>query len=105
MVSYSLHRAYAVFSTNPGSENAPVTSRRLIQIQAWISMATKLGAVRSLQKAFKPAALLAAVTGCLEAAKRSSSSFSTAGGYPPRDTKTAAPRSGGNRADPGSGSA
>jgi len=51
MVSYSLHRAYAAFSTNPGSENAPVTSRRLIQIQAWISMATKLGAVRSLQPA------------------------------------------------------
>ena len=31
-------------------------------------MATKLGAVSSLQKPFKPAALLAAVAGCLEAA-------------------------------------
>jgi DNA-binding response OmpR family regulator len=37
-------------------------------------MATKLGAVSSLQKPFKPAALLAAVAGCLEAAKRPSSS-------------------------------
>jgi DNA-binding response OmpR family regulator len=31
-------------------------------------MATKLGAVTSLQKPFKPAALLAAVDGCLAAA-------------------------------------
>ncbi len=36
----------------------------------FLSMATKLGAVSSLQKPFKPAALLAAVTGCLEAANR-----------------------------------
>ena len=35
-------------------------------------MATKLGAVSSLQKPFKPAALLAAVADCLEAAKRRS---------------------------------
>jgi DNA-binding response OmpR family regulator len=35
-------------------------------------MATKLGAVSSLQKPFKPAALLAAVAGCLEAAQRRS---------------------------------
>jgi CheY-like chemotaxis protein len=41
----------------------------------FLTMATKLGAVTSLQKPFKPAALLAAVTGCLEAAKRSSSPF------------------------------
>jgi CheY-like chemotaxis protein len=40
----------------------------------FLNMATKLGAVRSLQKPFKPAALLAAVAGCLEDAKRPSSS-------------------------------
>lgn len=40
----------------------------------FLTMATKLGAVRSLQKPFKPAALLAAVAGCLEDAKRPSSS-------------------------------
>jgi CheY-like chemotaxis protein len=45
----------------------------------FLTMATKLGAVSSLQKPFKPAALLAAVTGCLEAAKRSSSSSTSAG--------------------------
>jgi len=38
----------------------------------FLNMATKLGAVSSLQKPFKPAALLAAVAGCLEAAKRPS---------------------------------
>ena len=38
-------------------------------------MATKLGAVRSLQKPFKPAALLAAVTSSLETAQRASSSM------------------------------
>ena len=36
----------------------------------FLTMATKLGAVRSLQKPFKPAALLAAVAGSLEAAQR-----------------------------------
>ena len=36
----------------------------------FLTMATKLGAVSSLQKPFRPAALLAAVAGCLEAAKR-----------------------------------
>jgi CheY-like chemotaxis protein len=41
----------------------------------FLTMATKLGAVSSLQKPFKPAALLAAVAGCLESAKRSSSSI------------------------------
>ena len=47
----------------------------------FLTMATKLGAVSSLQKPFKPAALLAAVTDCLEAAKRrSSSSTHTTGG-------------------------
>jgi CheY-like chemotaxis protein len=45
----------------------------------FLTMATKLGAVSSLQKPFKPAALLAAVAGCLEAAKRSSSSSIPAG--------------------------
>jgi CheY-like chemotaxis protein len=40
----------------------------------FLTMATKLGAVRSLQKPFKPAALLAAVAECLDAAKRPSSS-------------------------------
>ena len=44
----------------------------------FLTMATKLGAVCSLQKPFKAAALLAAVTGCLEAAKRSSSSSAPA---------------------------
>lgn len=38
----------------------------------FLTMATKLGAVSSLQKPFKPAALLAAVAGCLEAAQRRS---------------------------------
>jgi CheY-like chemotaxis protein len=46
----------------------------------FLTMATKLGAVSSLQKPFKPAALLAAVTDCLEAAKRLSSSPSHASG-------------------------
>jgi CheY-like chemotaxis protein len=40
----------------------------------FLTMATKLGAVSSLQKPFKPADLLAAVTGCLEAAGRLSPS-------------------------------
>ena len=40
----------------------------------FLTMATKLGAVCSLQKPFKPAALLGAVAGCLEAVKPSSSS-------------------------------
>jgi CheY-like chemotaxis protein len=38
----------------------------------FLTMATMLGAVTSLQKPFKPAALLAAVAACLEAAKRQS---------------------------------
>jgi CheY-like chemotaxis protein len=45
----------------------------------FLTMATRLGAVWSLQKPFKPAELLAAVAGCLEAAKRPSSSSVTAG--------------------------
>ena len=45
----------------------------------FLTMATKLGAVRSLQKPFKPAALLAAVAGSLEAAQRASSSSQPAG--------------------------
>jgi FixJ family two-component response regulator len=43
-------------------------------------MATKLGAISSLQKPFKSAELLAAVTDSLEAAKRRSSSASHATG-------------------------
>jgi CheY-like chemotaxis protein len=43
----------------------------------FLTMATKLGAVRSLQKPFKPDALLQTVAACLEAAKRSSSSRTT----------------------------
>ena len=45
----------------------------------FLTMATKLGAVSSLQKPFKSAALLAAVAGSLEAAKRPSSSSVAAG--------------------------
>jgi CheY-like chemotaxis protein len=48
----------------------------------FLTMATKLGAVRSLQKPFKPAALLAAVAGCLEDAKRPSSSSIATGDVP-----------------------
>jgi CheY-like chemotaxis protein len=44
----------------------------------FLTMATKLGAVSSLQKPFRPAALLAAVAGCLDAAKRPSSPLSIA---------------------------
>src|SRR2546423_1320084 len=40
----------------------------------FLTMATKLGAVRSLQKTFRPDALLQTVAACLEAAKPSSSS-------------------------------
>jgi CheY-like chemotaxis protein len=40
----------------------------------FLTMATKLGAVCGLQKPFKPATLLAAVTSCLQSAKHSSSS-------------------------------
>ena len=36
----------------------------------FLTMATKLGAISSLQKPFRPADLLSAVTGCLEAARR-----------------------------------
>jgi CheY-like chemotaxis protein len=39
----------------------------------FLTMAMKLGAVSSLQKPFKPADLLAAVTNCLENARRRSS--------------------------------
>jgi CheY-like chemotaxis protein len=45
----------------------------------YLTMATKLGAVSSLQKPFRPADLLAAVTGCLEAVERGSSSRPTGG--------------------------
>ena len=46
----------------------------------FLTMATKLGAISSLQKPFKPAALLAAVEGSLEAAKRASPSSQPTGG-------------------------
>ncbi len=46
----------------------------------FLTMAIKLGAVSSLQKPFKPAALLAAVADALEAGKRLSSSSSYAAG-------------------------
>jgi CheY-like chemotaxis protein len=39
------------------------------QAPDFLTMATKLGAISSLQKPFKPAALLAAVANCLEAAQ------------------------------------
>ena len=48
----------------------------------FLTMATRLGAVSSLQKPFKRAALLAAVAGCLDAAKRPSSAI-TAGDAAP----------------------
>lgn len=44
----------------------------------FLTMAIKLGAVSSLQKPFRPADLLAAVTGCLEAARRGSRSTGVA---------------------------
>jgi CheY-like chemotaxis protein len=49
----------------------------------FLAMATKLGAVTSLQKPFKPAALLAAVENCLEAARRPSSSSLPGGNIAP----------------------
>jgi CheY-like chemotaxis protein len=45
----------------------------------FLTMAIKLGAVSSLQKPFRPAALLAAVANSLEAAKRAPSSAIAAG--------------------------
>jgi CheY-like chemotaxis protein len=45
----------------------------------FLTMATKLGAVSSLQKPFKPSALLAAVARCLEAARQPSTSSIAAG--------------------------
>jgi CheY-like chemotaxis protein len=49
----------------------------------FLTMATRLGAVSSLQKPFRPAALLAAVAECLDAAKCSSSSSVPAGNIAP----------------------
>jgi len=49
------------------------------QAPDFLTMATKLGAVSSLEKPFRPADLLAAVTNCLEAARRGSP-FRSAGG-------------------------
>jgi CheY-like chemotaxis protein len=49
----------------------------------FLTIATRLGAVSSLQKPFRPAALLAAVAECLDAAKRSSSSSVPAGNIAP----------------------
>lgn len=45
----------------------------------FLTMATKLGAVCSLQKPFKPATLLAAVASCLQSANHPSSSSITTG--------------------------
>jgi CheY-like chemotaxis protein len=45
----------------------------------FLTMATRLGAISALQKPFKPAALLAALTGGLEAAQHSSSPSIPAG--------------------------
>jgi CheY-like chemotaxis protein len=45
----------------------------------FLTMATKLGAVSTLQKPFRPAALLAAVEACLASTKRPSSSSIPAG--------------------------
>ena len=56
------------FSTEPGA--AP----------DFLTMATKLGAVSSLQKPFKPADLLASVNRCLEAVARSQSSSQSTDG-------------------------
>jgi CheY-like chemotaxis protein len=42
----------------------------LRSVPDFLNMATRLGAVRSLQKPFKPAELLAAVAACLEIAKQ-----------------------------------
>jgi CheY-like chemotaxis protein len=50
----------------------------------FLKMATKLGAVSSLQKPFKSSALLAAVAGCLEAAKGPFPSSATAGDVAPQ---------------------
>jgi CheY-like chemotaxis protein len=49
----------------------------------FLGMATKLGAVTSLQKPFKPAALLTAVEACLAAAKRPPSSAVATGNVVP----------------------
>lgn len=48
----------------------------------FLTMATRLGAVSALQKPFKPAALLAAVTKCLEAAAQMSERSNTGGKTP-----------------------
>jgi CheY-like chemotaxis protein len=45
----------------------------------FLTMAMKLGAVSSLQKPFKPAELLTAVTNCLESARRRSTAGGIAG--------------------------
>jgi CheY-like chemotaxis protein len=50
----------------------------------FLTMATKLGAISSLQKPFKPAALLAAVASCLEAAKHPSPPSQPSGGVASR---------------------
>jgi CheY-like chemotaxis protein len=50
----------------------------------FLTMATRLGAICSLQKPFKPSALLAAVARCLEAAMRPVPSSISAGEVAPR---------------------
>ena len=54
-------------------------------------MATKLGAISSLQKPFKPAALLEAVTNCLEAARDRSPQATVPAHLPVPDAPTALP--------------
>ena len=49
----------------------------------FLTIANRLGAVSSLQKPFRPAALLAAVAECLDPAKRSSASSVPAGNIAP----------------------
>lgn len=50
-----------------------ISGRPVSSAPDFLTMATKLGAVSSLQKPFKPADLLASVAGCLETAQRPSS--------------------------------
>jgi DNA-binding response OmpR family regulator len=45
----------------------------------FLKMATKLGAISSLQKPFRPAELMAAVNGCLQAARPSPPASPVAG--------------------------
>ncbi len=61
----------------------PVLSE-LVKMPDFLTMATKLGAVCSLQKPFKPSALLAVVADCLEAAQCPAAPTVTSAGVPCR---------------------